>query len=329
MRGALEPQTPDTRVPALGPPKSTLRRGRCWAVLTAVWLISGIYAAHYIDRGWVPHDEGTLGHSAERVLTGQLPHRDFDEVYTGGLSYLNAAAFRMMGTNLVTIRRVLFVFFLAWVPAVFYIAIRFASPVTAGLVALLAVAWSLPNYSAGVPSWYNLFFATFGAAALLCYLKLERRRWLFLAGACGGLSILVKIAGLYFVAAALIVLAYWEQSSSLGRGKTPVTGASDIPVRGEGLSNHRAYTAFVAFAAVLLVLLLVALVQPLAGPIELIHFVLPGAAMATFLVWNEWTGAAPPADSDFGRSPHSSHRSRSGSRSRSPSSCCRIWLREH
>jgi len=133
-------------------------------VLLVVWGISAIYSLHFIDRGWVPHDEGALAHSAERVLAGELPHRDFDEVYTGGLTYLHALAFQTLGTNLLSARFVLFFFFLTWVPALYYIASRFASPLPAGGAVLLAVTWSLPNYFAAIPSWYNLFFATFGMA---------------------------------------------------------------------------------------------------------------------------------------------------------------------
>src|SRR6266496_2377563 len=90
-------------------------------VLLIVWAISASYMATHLKRGWVPHDEGTLGLSAERVLNGGLPHRDFDD-YTGGLTFVHALAFREFGINSASMRIVLFVFFVAWVPAVFYIA---------------------------------------------------------------------------------------------------------------------------------------------------------------------------------------------------------------
>ena len=118
-------------------------------------------------------------------MQGQLPHRDFAEIYTGGLSMIHALAFRVFGVNLMSLRICVFLFFLAWIPAVYYIALRFTSALGAGVVTLLAVAWSYPNYPAAMPSWYNLFFATFGAAALLRYLEVRRARWLFVAGVCG------------------------------------------------------------------------------------------------------------------------------------------------
>src|SRR5215470_12337808 len=147
-------------------------------VLAVVWLLSLVYMATHLKRVWVPHDEGTLGLSAERVLQGQLPHRDFDD-YTGGLTFLHAAAFRVWGINSGSMRNVLLIFFVAWVPAVFYVASRFSPPVSAGIVTVVAVAWSVPNYPGPMPSWYTLFFATWGVAALLCYLENGSKWWIF------------------------------------------------------------------------------------------------------------------------------------------------------
>ena len=76
-----------------------------------------------------------------------------------------------------------FVFFLAWVWAVYYAASRFVPPV-ASAPTLLAIAWGPPNYAAAMPSWYNLYFATFGFTALLHYIKKQSGPWLPLAGLC-------------------------------------------------------------------------------------------------------------------------------------------------
>ena len=140
---------------------------RFWHLLVIVWVLSVVYVAVNLKHGWIPHDEGAFSQSAERVLNGELPHRDFDETYTGGLTFANALAFRVFGVNLASLRFVLFAFFVAWIPAVYYVASRFAGAYVSAGVTLLAVAWSVPNYSAAVPSWYCLFFAVFGAAALL------------------------------------------------------------------------------------------------------------------------------------------------------------------
>src|SRR5215831_17279135 len=55
--------------------------------------IGAAYIGHFAWRQWLPWDDGTMAQAAERVLNGQLPHRDFNEPYTGGLTWLHAAAF--------------------------------------------------------------------------------------------------------------------------------------------------------------------------------------------------------------------------------------------
>src|SRR6266478_6366354 len=229
-------------------------------VLLIVWAFSVGYMATHAKREWVPHDEGTLGLSAERVLHGELQHRDFDD-YTGGLTFVHALAFRELGINSGTMRIVLFMFFVPWVPAVFYVASRFCSAYSAGAVTLLAVAWSVPNYPGLMPSWYNLFFATFGAAALLRYVEVGTRRWLFLAGFCAGLSFLAKITASYFVAGALLFFIFREQSLTIEK-------SHQLPRRA------RFYSASVTLGLALFLAMLFRMTHKIPGISGLIFFVL-------------------------------------------------------
>jgi Dolichyl-phosphate-mannose-protein mannosyltransferase len=257
-----------------------------WLVLSMVWVASAIYVGACLKRGWVPWDAGTLAQSAERALRGQVPFRDFGEVYTGGLPYLNALAFRLFGVNLFSIRIPLFVLFLGWVPAVYFVARRFAGPLAAGLVTLLAVAWSLPNYTEAMPSWYNLFFATFGAAALLKYIDTRRPRWLWLAGLCGGLSIAVLITGLYFVAAGLLFFAFRERSLASQAAAAPT-------------KRGQFYRPFLIVCLSLFLAMLLDTVWQHPNSAEFTHFVLPGACLAALLLWREYRQAPGEAGARF------------------------------
>jgi hypothetical protein len=252
---------------------------RWWVVLAVVWTASAAYAGARLERGWVPHDEGTLGQAAERVNQGELPHRDFVDPYTGALNYVNAAAFRVLGTDLRAPRLVLFTAFLLWIPAVFYVAHRFVGPLGAGGVTLLAAAWSIPNYPAAMPSWYNLFFAVFGIVCLLRFLDSRRRRWLFAAGVCGGLSIMVKIVGLYFVAGALLSLAFFEQEDDLASMGAP---AGSPAYRAVLLAGLAAFAALVVFV-----------VRSQLGTVALVHLVLPPLAAGGAVAWNELRASMP------------------------------------
>jgi hypothetical protein len=249
-----------------------------WLAFFIAWAISIGYMASHLKRGWVPHDEGTLGQSAERVLNGELPHRDFDD-YTGGLTFVHALAFRELGINSASMRIVLFAFFVAWVPAVFYLASRFASAYSAGAVTLLAVAWSVPNYPGPMPSWYNLFLATIGSAALFRYLEIGSRRWLLFAGICGGLSILAKQTGAYFVAGAFLFFIFREQTITNEENRRS-------PARA------RFYSATVALALAVFLALLFSLIHKVPGISGLIYFVLPAFGLVALLLAREFAGIA-------------------------------------
>jgi hypothetical protein len=252
-------------------------------VLAVILIIAGIYAGFHISRGWAPSDDGTLSQSALRVMQGQLPHRDFAEVYTGGLSFIHALAFRAFGVNLMSLRICVFLFFLAWLPAVYYIALRFTSAIAAGVITLLLVAWSYPNYPAAMPSWYNLFFATFGAAALLRYLEARTRRWLFVAGVCGGVSIVIKVIGAYYVAGALLFLAFLEQSES--RQRSAEETAEERPEADS--KNSWPYRVFSVSALLLFLVTLVYVLHSRLGMAESYHFVLPSAAVVGLILLGE------------------------------------------
>ena len=243
-----------------------------WTLFISVLLVSALYLAIYLKRGWIPHDEGALAQSAERALQGELPHRDFDEIYTGLLSYVNAAGFRLFGTKLVSMRYMLYLFFLAWLPSVYYIARRFVSPVAASAVTLLAVAWSVPNYPAAMPSWYNLFCATFAVAALLRYIQIRARVWLFVAGLCGGISFLFKLSGLYLIVGILLFLLFRDQFA-------PVTGPAD----------RRAiwfYRSFLALAVLIFEAFLFAVIQKMLAAVTFLYFLVPGLALGGTVLWH-------------------------------------------
>ena len=256
--------------PKIGP-SGNLRR---WFILLVVWLLAAAYAGAYLKRGWIPHDEGAFAQSAERVMHGELPHRDYTEIYTGGLAYLHAFAFRHLGENLATLRIVLFVFFLLWVPVFYWIATCLTPDWIAGCVTLLAVVWSLPNYSAAVPSWYNLFFATFSLAALFAYFRARSSKWLMVAGLCSGFSFLAKSTALYFLAAVLLFFLFseqWETPSLTKSGETSFTF----------------YSALVVLLMLLFQAGLALLIRQHGNASELMNFVLPPSILATSILFRE------------------------------------------
>ena len=245
-----------------------------WIGLLASVTVCGVYAFSRLGIGWIPTDDGTLASSAMRVFNGQLPHRDFVEAYTGGLSFYHALAFHLFGVKLMSLRYAAFLIFLPAIAATYYIASRFASPIVAAAMTLLCTAWSLPSYPAAMPSWYNLFFALIGIAAIVRFIETGRATWLLLAGICAGLSIAVKVTGLYFVAAALLLFVFRERQLS---------GPAAEPS-----SRFSLYRWFSTIGLLAFIALLFWMMRERFGQGELLHFILPGTALALVLIAMEW-----------------------------------------
>ncbi|MEK6611179.1 MAG: glycosyltransferase family 39 protein [Gemmatimonadota bacterium] len=237
-----------------------------------VLLLGGFVLARELDRGWVPHDEGALGQSAERVLHGEVPHRDFDEIYTGLLSYVNAIAFRFGGIRANTLRIPLFLFALTWLAALYRIARRFIPPIGAGIVALACFMYSVPNYRAAVPSWYILFFATFGTLALVRWHETRHRRWLLVAGAAGGVAILFKLSGVFYTLGGVLALV----------------AASTTPAHVHPTSLSLRHVHWMISLVLLGTVLVLAGIVAGAGGNALFRFVVPFSLVASAAIVREW-----------------------------------------
>ena len=213
-----------------------------------------------LDRGWVPFDEGTIAQAAERVMHGQLPHRDFTDPYTGGLPYLHALAMRLFGVSLMAPRYALFIAFLLWLPAVWWLARRACGSGWAVVITILAAWWSLPVYPAAMPTWYLLFFATWIVVALERWYVTRTVRWLAVIGLLCGVAITVKQTGLYLLAGGLLGILFCEQEQTRHRWNGLPAGRTDNVV---------------LFLLALLGALVVKLLSVGIGSGELLHLLLP------------------------------------------------------
>jgi hypothetical protein len=170
--------------------------------------LSIVYLALFVPRGWIPHDEGMIGQSAERVLRGEVPHVDYEEPYTGGLTYLHAATFKGAGIDLIYPRWLLFAVAVLGQVFVYLILRRYLQPIGAAIGAWLALGWSFPNYFASLPSWWLLICALACLWAFLRYVDTGLLRYAAIAGLAAGISILIKQTGLYVLVAVVMTLLY-------------------------------------------------------------------------------------------------------------------------
>ncbi|HUP40360.1 MAG TPA: glycosyltransferase family 39 protein [Vicinamibacterales bacterium] len=193
--------------------------------------LSIVYLALFVPRGWIPHDEGMTGQSAERVLRGEVPHVNYEEPYTGGLAKMHALLFRLVGVDLIYPRWLLFAGAVLAQVLVYLILSRYLPPINAAIGAWVALGWSFPNYFAALPSWWLLVCALVCLWAFLRHVETGLLRYAALAGLAAGVSILIKQTGLYILVAVVVTLLYGggsdqEESTAWWPGRIVCAGAA-------------------------------------------------------------------------------------------------------
>ena len=133
--------------PALHTSRKSTILGMC-----IISLLAGGYLGWHYNQGWIAHDEGLLGHTAELTMLGQTPHVEFQDVYTGLLSHINAVSFKIFGISLASLRIPLLFGAIITSMVWYLIALRLVNPLFAGIVAVTSTVWSFPNYFAALPS---------------------------------------------------------------------------------------------------------------------------------------------------------------------------------
>jgi hypothetical protein len=171
-------------------------------------LVACLYVVRFVPVGWVPHDEGMLGQAADRVLHGGVPHVDYDEPYTGGLTWAYAGVFKISGVDLVHIRWLLFAGAVAAACLTYAVLRRFLGPIAAAAGTWIAVGWSFPNYFAAIPSWWLLLCSLLCLWAVIRYTETSGLPWLLVAGAAAGLAVAIKQTGAYLLASLVLTLLY-------------------------------------------------------------------------------------------------------------------------
>ncbi|HWA98549.1 MAG TPA: glycosyltransferase family 39 protein [Pirellulales bacterium] len=232
-----------------------------------------------------------MTHAAQRVAAGELPHLNYNSLYSGALSELDALSFKLFGNRFGALQQQLLAFSVVFVLAMYCIARHVAGPISAAFITLLCVVWSLPNYFIGMPSWYNLFFAGFGTLLLLRHIEDGRRRWLLLAGLCAGCSIIIKVIGLYFVAAVWLYFVYREQNE---QGSLEPAAAAPRRARLRRSSQYEVPAVADIWSAAFILASLIMFIGCIAmlisyGPklSEISHFALPAIALTILLVVRE------------------------------------------
>ncbi len=144
------------------------------AIFVSVTLFNAGLLWWFHDRTWWGPDDGQLAHVAERLLQGEVLHRDIQDVRPGYVNFINAAALYLFGPSLLSLRYPLALIALAQSAFIFFL-FRSHGAMLAGALSLGSVTLGVLHYINPNHHWYALFFTIL----LICHLIWTPRtsRW--------------------------------------------------------------------------------------------------------------------------------------------------------
>ncbi len=183
------------------------------------------------DRSWWPPDEGVYGYVAQRLLRGDILHRDVQDIHFGLVHFLHALAFAVFGEDLLSLRYPLA--FVTVVQAVIvWRLLADRGPWLACAGALGVTALSFVQFLNPSANWYALFLGLATAAALVSFHGSKRD---YIVGALVMLAILVRQLSGVFVAMGALTFLLAESHAAAGR---PRVARAAVVVMGLGLGSY-------------------------------------------------------------------------------------------
>lgn len=157
------------------------------------------------DHFWYPSDEGNYAHVAQRLLAGQVLNLQVQDVHAGYINFVNAAALKLFGTNLLSLRYPLVFIALAQGALVFALVNKRAGLAMGASASVAITALGVIQFLNPTANWYCLFFAIL-ITCCFDWIPRERASRLFIVGLLIGMVLLFRqLSGILL---AIGVLAY-------------------------------------------------------------------------------------------------------------------------
>ncbi|MEE2673210.1 MAG: hypothetical protein VX466_05405 [Myxococcota bacterium] len=168
------------------------------AVATAGILLAFV-GYHLLRRGINLSDEGFLLQQSVDMLAGKILYRDIEMFIAPGIWFLVAGLFQLVEPSVLASRAIAAVSYFALALVSFRLVRSqvggrtglHAGAICVAVYAVLAV-WSFPHWTWAWYSPWSILFALLALQCVLSWREDRRNLWLFLAGACIGLTAIFK-----------------------------------------------------------------------------------------------------------------------------------------
>jgi hypothetical protein len=193
---------------------------------------------HFHDRYWYPTDDGFYAHIAERLLNGEVLNRDVQDIHPGYIHAVHVLAFRLFGTDMVSLRYPLVLVAFLQACNVFVLLQR-RDAVLAAAASVAAVALGVLQFVDPNPNWYGIALATFLASWMIGVP--DGHRWrLAGAGFLAGLLTMFRHLTGAWVAMAVLALALLEHSARGSRAHSVLAARGLVAIMLGGILGYLA-----------------------------------------------------------------------------------------
>ena len=177
-----------------------------------VFVVCLAYLLPFLQYSSLEPDEGIVLRGAERILSGELPYRDFFSFYTPGPFYIVAFVFRFFGDSFVIARLSIAVAGAICSVVTYVLARRVSSPAISLFCAILATTTGAAFRFLVLHNAYSTLICCLTLYAALWYLEAHTPTSALIVGSLSSLTFLVeqsKGAGLC-LGLALVFLISWR-----------------------------------------------------------------------------------------------------------------------
>ena len=205
-------------------------------LLAAVAVVALAVVGHFLDRFWLPTDEGVYAYVAERIVAGDVLYRDVQDLHAGYVQLLNAAAFALLGVDLVSLRYPLALATVLQSVLVFLL-LRPRGSLIAVSGGMAATALTFVQFLNPTANWYALFVAVLAVMAL-AWPSRSPARLLLVGFLLGALFLVRQLTGVLFAMGALTYLLYEAHAAAPAAVRRAVLAPALIVVMTLGLAGY-------------------------------------------------------------------------------------------
>jgi hypothetical protein len=163
-----------------------------WSITAVIFLSACAYLSLFYNYSNLFADEGIVLQGAQRILDGQLPHRDFFSMVTPGSYYWIALLFRVFGSSILVARGALVVYGGIFAALTYLVARRACRRSIAALTAYLVTLVCLPAWFMALHNWDSTVTAYLSLYCAVRSIESRSRVWPVATGSLAAITCLFE-----------------------------------------------------------------------------------------------------------------------------------------